>query len=67
MGVSAGKVVEPSYDEITWWSDDNHLLFAGIRKENDDRFVVEYFDRHGLVLRRQTVTANELDYIICED
>jgi len=67
MTPSAGKVVEATYDEITWWSDETHFLFAGIRRENDNRFILDYFDRHGLMLRRQPVTRDELDYFICED
>ncbi|MFM8349321.1 MAG: WG repeat-containing protein, partial [Bacteroidota bacterium] len=67
LSPSAGMVIPPRYEEILWWSDDQHFLLMGIRQENDQYAMLEYFNRHGTPVRKQQVTKAGIDDFICED
>ena len=67
LSPNTGMVIKPQYEEILWWSDDQDFLFMGIRRENETHGMIEYFNRHGTVMRRQPVSMASLDNFICED
>ena len=67
LSPSVGMVIPPRYDEILWWSDEQHFLFMGIRQENEQYASLEYFNRHGTPVRKQQVTRSGMDDFICED